>query len=339
MLNAFDYIAERSLGIVHDQECFRREYWYKQLCEIRMDTVQSFVEPRQTSPSWSLDLDVLDERYLLTGSCKGSIALYDTSTHHATSSAREPLAMIPRAPKGSSLDPSVGHEAGVTDIEWFPSDNGIFTSCSHDSVVKVWDTEVLQAAVVFKLPKPVYCSSISRAPGPNTEIVAVASDTNEVRLCDIVSGTSTHSLIGHRDSVRVVKWSPVHPYELCSGGRDGAIRLWDVRKSGATACLLSFDHQGYAQQPRRYEIHAAKKPRCDNDPHVAATYSTAIAHGHNGVKTLCYTPDGRYIVSLGEARRKGVMRLWNSSSGEHQVRFNWNRNFKRFSKVLVCKFC
>lgn len=48
-------------------------------------------------------------------------------------------------------------------------------------------------------------------------------------------------LPGHRDEVWSVVWSPIDEYLLASGSLDGSVRLWDIRRAGASACLHSFD--------------------------------------------------------------------------------------------------
>jgi DNA excision repair protein ERCC-8 len=53
-----------------------------------------------------------------------------------------------------------------------------------------------------------------------------------------------NSLPGHTDHVWCVAWSPIDEYLLASGSVDNTVRLWDIRRSGASACLHSFDqHQ------------------------------------------------------------------------------------------------
>lgn len=40
------------------------------------------------------------------------------------------------------------HKFGITDLHWFPFDNGIFTSSSFDHTLKVWDVSTLQVIKV-----------------------------------------------------------------------------------------------------------------------------------------------------------------------------------------------
>ena len=58
--------------------------------------------------------------------------------------------------------------------------------------------------------------------------------------------------VGHTDKVYAVAWSPVDPHVLVSGGDDGTIRLWDVRRGGGGACLLTFNQHSTAGGARSF---------------------------------------------------------------------------------------
>jgi len=58
-----------------------------------------------------------------------------------------------------------------------------------------------------------------------------------VKLCDPVSGNVTHALSGHRDAVWALEWARGSEYVLVSGGGEGDVRLWDVRRAGAFMVL------------------------------------------------------------------------------------------------------
>lgn len=59
-------------------------------------------------------------------------------------------------------------------------------------------------------------------------------DDGVVCLCDVQSGFVSHELVGHNSGgVHAVKWSLDREFELESGGNDGRINLWDVRRSGS----------------------------------------------------------------------------------------------------------
>lgn len=79
-----------------------------------------------------------------------------------------------------------------------------------------------------------------------TNRVPLPCPHEQVQLCDIVSGGFTHSLAGHRAAVWAVAWSPSNEWQLATGGCDGQLRLWDIRRAGP---LHIFD-QHDTQEPR-----------------------------------------------------------------------------------------
>ncbi|KAL7440433.1 hypothetical protein ACHAXH_006868 [Discostella pseudostelligera] len=74
-----------------------------------------------------------------------------------------------------------------------------------------------------------------------------------IQLCDAFrGGSATHELIGHSRNaggggggggVNAIAWDPYHPFRLASGGDDCTVRLWDIRKAGAAACLGVLDKE------------------------------------------------------------------------------------------------
>ncbi|KAK0435093.1 WD40-repeat-containing domain protein [Desarmillaria tabescens] len=58
---------------------------------------------------------------------------------------------------------------------------------------------------------------------------ACADPYYAIVLLDPETGTVSCTLTGHTLSAKAVAWSPVHPMLLMTGGRDGTIRLWDIR--------------------------------------------------------------------------------------------------------------
>lgn len=78
--------------------------------------------------------------------------------------------------------------------------------------------------------------------------------SEQVKLCDIVSGGFTHTLSGHRAAVWAAHWSPSNEWQLVTGGCDGQLRLWDIRRSGPLHIFDQHDTQEQrAQQQQRVQ--------------------------------------------------------------------------------------
>ena len=64
--------------------------------------------------------------------------------------------------------------------------------------------------------------------------LATCSGDHTARITDVTAGKTLHILRGHTSTVKTVTWDPQHVSLLCTGGRDGGIRVWDLRIAGST---------------------------------------------------------------------------------------------------------
>ncbi|XP_042405936.1 WD repeat-containing protein ATCSA-1 isoform X1 [Zingiber officinale] len=297
----------------------------------------------------SLQVDLTEGRYLLSGASDGSAAIYDIQ--QATEYEKGLIA------KHKSLfvvdkQHGYGHKFAISTVIWYPVDTGLFVTGSFDHYVKVWDTNMAQVVMDFKMPGKVYGTAMSSVAKAHMLIAAGSADV-QVRLCDIASGAFTHTLSGHRGGIMNVEWSTSSEWILMTGGCDGAIRFWDIRRAG---CFRILD-QSQSQFGRRppfpertptevvtrtaaagsssvNKLISKKKATLGNGkkqsqavcklqnlttshtmhkshPGTASSYSRATAH-FGAVTGLRATRDGLYLLSSGSDSR---LRLWDIESG------------------------
>uniref|UniRef100_A0A453FYU7 Uncharacterized protein n=1 Tax=Aegilops tauschii subsp. strangulata TaxID=200361 RepID=A0A453FYU7_AEGTS len=173
-------------------------------------------------------------RYLLSGASDGSAAVFDlkdaTEYEAGFIAKHRSILLVDRQHQH-------GHKFTVSKAIWYPVDTGLFVTASFDNYVKVWDTNSTQVVMDFKMPGKVYSAAMS--PIATTHmLIATGSADVQVRLCDIASGAFTHTLSGHHDGIMSLEWSTSSEWILMSGGCDGAIRFWDIRRAG---CFLILD--------------------------------------------------------------------------------------------------
>eukprot|EP00887_Chlorella_sp_A99_P000785 scaffold5.g785.t1 len=230
-----------------------------------------------------LDLDLVESRYLLAGAADASVAIYDTQSptppdaappaaQAAAAGQRQErarpggggggeehaaLAMVTKHSPG-------GHRFSVSCVAWYPVDTGLFVTGSYDKEVKVWDSNALAPACAFALPARVHGLAMSPVSTAHC-LVAVGCAEPQVVLCDVTSGTAVHTLSGHTGGVWALAWSLTSEWELLSGGCDGQLRLWDVRRAGT---IHVFDqHQTQAPPPRARRRTQRQQQQQEQEPH------------------------------------------------------------------------
>uniref|UniRef100_A0A0E0CAJ6 Anaphase-promoting complex subunit 4 WD40 domain-containing protein n=1 Tax=Oryza meridionalis TaxID=40149 RepID=A0A0E0CAJ6_9ORYZ len=288
----------------------------------------------------------LQRRYLLSGASDGSAAIFDVQN-----ATEYEAGFIAKHRSILLLDKQHenGHKFVVSMAVWYPVDTGLFVTASFDQYVKVWDTNSTQVVMDFKMPGKVYSAAMS--PIATTHmLIATGSADVQVRLCDIASGAFTHTLSGHRDGIMSLEWSTSSEWILMSGGCDGTIRFWDIRRAG---CFLVLDQSRsqlgrrppflegtsdkdplnslqpsssskiYSAQQRTgkskkqsHKLHKSQIPGHGHiqqrlHPGLSSSQNRATAH-YGAVTGLRTTTDGMYLLSSGSDSR---LRLWDIDSG------------------------
>lgn len=232
-------LAARECGEdVHGLDDISSERWTK----LQPDPSRSFQSSIINHVS-AIDLDTPAGQLLL---CAGQTTFGGSLTVHAypqrdCKPADEPLESSTRNPASD----------GIRCVKWFPNDAAIFVTgntrqwnARQWAEVHVWDSDCFKSVCNFRLEHAgVRAIDLSSAPGARPELIATAPElAREIRLLDMSSGASTHCLQAHQAVVNDVRWAPLHPHVLGSCDDDGVVCLFDVRRSGRSACLLRFDH-------------------------------------------------------------------------------------------------
>ncbi|KAJ9186832.1 hypothetical protein P3X46_002361 [Hevea brasiliensis] len=319
------------------------------IADLQLSNCKDIVSPHRGSIN-SLQVDLTEGRYLLSGASDASAACFDIQ--RATDYEGRGLIAKHKCLFAVDKQHESGHKFAISSAIWYPVDTGLFITGSYDHYIKVWDTNTTQAVVNFKMPGKVYRTAMSPL-ATSHMLIAAGTEDVQVRLCDIASGAFAHTLSGHRDGVMTVEWSTSSEFVLITGGCDGAIRFWDIRRAG---CFRVLD-QSRSQLGRRPPILACsatnkvsiskalsvgqnlpskprvhqKKPAAGNGikqsplgrtpakgplrqrlhPGMLSSQDRATAH-YGAVTGLKITEDGMYLLSAGSDSR---MRLWDVESG------------------------
>ncbi|KAK3325153.1 WD40-repeat-containing domain protein [Apodospora peruviana] len=211
--------------------------------------------------------------------------------------------------------PGAGHRFGITHLSFYPFDSDAFLSCSYDQTLKLWSTATARVSGSFDLGAKVYTHAVS--PIASHLLVACGTQHPAVRLVDLRSAAAVQSLIspgqigGSAGATLAVAWSPVHEHVLASGAVDGAVRIWDVRRSNGLVGLLDMEDSLGILHPGR------APPAGTAESLLQSRGVRQSARAHNGpVNGLTWTDDGAYIVSAGHDRK---IRVWDAATGANTL--------------------
>jgi DNA excision repair protein ERCC-8 len=166
--------------------------------------------------------------------------------------------------------------------------------------LKIYATEALSVNADFDLNSIIYTHALS--PIASHVLVACATQHPAVRLVDLRTGSSTHSLAGHHGALLSLAWSPTLEHILASGGIDGIVRLWDIRKSsGALGVLNMEDSMGVLGT--------------DGMGRGARTREFGKAHT-GAVNGITWTDDGAYLITAGHDER---IRVWDAATSANTL--------------------
>jgi DNA excision repair protein ERCC-8 len=254
------------------------------------------VESAHRGPVCWMDLEGVEHRFLISCAADTTIAIYDMAMSHKPIG---PIATISKQHPGA-------HQSLVSCVCWYPIDTGIFLSGGHDEKLIVWDSNMLACASTFPISSSINCAAMSHISRSHT-LISVGTKDQDVVLCDIVSGGFTHRLQGHHGPVWSTSWSYKSEWELLTGGRDGKIRLWDIRR---------------AELPLVLDMNAttstAKRASDPSATRLARSHWQGRSHD-GGITGLTATPDGLFWLSAGNDDR---VRLWSTEASHshcHQL--------------------
>ncbi len=172
-----------------------------------------------------LTIDHNEGRYLISGGADSSIRLWDLEQPLLSPSPiYTPATTLARGAPSS-------HTHALTSLSIYPFDPTPSTliSTSYDKTLKLTAITPSALSVVhtFDLDFIPYTHSLSPVPD-SSPLIAVGTAHPAIRLLDLRSGLSTHSLSGPNGAIYTLSWSPRSSHILCSGSTDGKVLFFDA---------------------------------------------------------------------------------------------------------------
>ena len=200
-----------------------------------------------------------------------------------------------------------GHDGFINSVAFSPDGNTI-ASASANSTIRLWDRASAKEIAVYER------SGTYVAFSPDGYAIASA-DGNTIRLWDRASAKEIAVLMGHKNIVNSVAFSP-DGNTIASASDDNTIRLWD-RASGKEVAVLKGHEDvviSVAFSPDGNTIASASNDGTIRLWDRGSVNEIPLLRGHKEQATcVAFSPDGNTIAS---ASSDGTIRLWDRASAK-----------------------
>uniref|UniRef100_A0A803QTR4 Histone-binding protein RBBP4-like N-terminal domain-containing protein n=1 Tax=Cannabis sativa TaxID=3483 RepID=A0A803QTR4_CANSA len=167
---------------------------------------------------FAIDWSPLVPGRLLSGDCKNYIHFWEPTSDASWKVDNTPF---------------IGHTASVEDLQWSPTEQDIFASCSVDGTIAIWDVRVGKKAVdSFKAhDADVNVISWNRLASC---MLASGSDDGTFSIHDLRSlknkerDTVVAHFAYHKHPITSIEWSPHEASTLAVSSADNQLTIWDL---------------------------------------------------------------------------------------------------------------
>jgi WD40 repeat protein len=239
------------------------------------------------------------------------------------------------------------HDASAHDLV-LAADNVTLYSASADKTIRQWKIASEVPTRTFPHPREVDAVAFD----PKGTVLATGCHDGNVRLLDVAKGTALKDIKAHAPAaapanetnpVYCLAWNPAGT-QLISGSKDASLKLWDATSGKLVKEFRAYKEKEFEKGHREPVFCVAFSP----DGKMVASGSAGleralklwnVADGtvirdlvnpglkpppggppqaHPGwVYGLKFTPDGKYLISAGEApRHRGYLGVWSVADGK-----------------------
>lgn len=221
------------------------------------------------------------------------------------SAGADATAQVWKSQTGEQTGIFTGHEASVNVVAWSPDGQWI-ASGGSDNRVFLWEARSGERVRVYTKQSAWIYSGLAWS--PDGALLASASWDGTVHIWEALTGKTRVIYRGHQGVVTAVAWSPDGTHIVSGGGYpECAVHVWNATTGQLT--LL-------------YKAHMEDVEKVRPLSPVVLDRDEAWGRGPSSVRSLAWSPDGRWIASVG---LRGVLRVWNAHTGEDLIARDQNR--------------
>lgn len=267
-------------------------------------------------------------RYVATASHDGTVRIWDPATRrevrnlqghegpvtcvgispdgrYVASAGHDKTLRVWEPISGSEAFRLGGHQDWILSVSW-SHDGRRIVSSSADRTVRVWD--IAERRELFSWSG--HAGIVTQArflPSWMRQVISVSYDAT-LRLWSLADGSELRSLGAPKmEGVRALAVSPEGEYAF-SGGADSLVRVWDLATGSAVTLAGHTGAVAALASPDGNVLGSASHDGTVKIWDVSARREMKSLRGHRGaVKALCFSPDGRYLLSGGDDK---IVAIW-----------------------------
>eukprot|EP01111_Echinosteliopsis_oligospora_P002902 TRINITY_DN1466_c0_g1_i1.p1 TRINITY_DN1466_c0_g1~~TRINITY_DN1466_c0_g1_i1.p1 ORF type:complete len:506 (+),score=155.49 TRINITY_DN1466_c0_g1_i1:95-1612(+) len=225
----------------------------------------SIVHPLE---GFALDWNPISAGRLLTGDCKGTIFETNVFTQNIVA------------------DGYKGHTASVEDLQWSPTEENVFISCSADKTIKVWDARADKRKAMISVLAHEADVNVLSWNKKVSYLIASGSDDCSFSIWDLRK-FNKDSDVGHfayhDKPICSLDWNPHDETQIVVASEDNSITVWDMS-------LEPDEGDEYTEEfpPQLYFVHQGQKEikEVKWHPRIMNMIISTASQGFNVFKTI-----------------------------------------------------